>query len=119
MADTRRVTVEDEQGLEHTLPTRFEVCDRCEGHGTHTNPSIDGNGISADEWNGPDWDDESRHMYLSGGYDVRCEECHGERVVSVVDEERCEPALLALWHAKLEDDAAYAREVQAERRMGY
>jgi len=59
--------------------TRFAVCPRCEGRGSHVNPAVDGNGITADEMDelGPDF----REDYLSGVYDVRCDECKGDRVV--------------------------------------
>lgn len=84
------VTVEDDDGEEHevTLPSRYEVCDRCHGTGTHTNPAIDGNGITASEW--AEWDGEDRENYMSGAYDVMCEDCKGLRVVLCVDEERIE-----------------------------
>lgn len=73
-----------EEFIEMTLPAKYEICTRCEGKGSHTNPSIDGHGISEDEWNGPDWDDESRETYLTGGYDVRCEaRCKDGKVVVI------------------------------------
>ena len=48
--------------LELALPAKFEVCHRCQGTGTHTNPSIDGNGITASEIAGmpPSWPREVR-----------------------------------------------------------
>jgi len=49
---------------EHELPAVWEICDRCRGNGQHSNPSIDGNGITMDEWNGPDWSDDEKEMYL-------------------------------------------------------
>lgn len=67
------------------LPTKFDVCSRCEGKGTHVNPNIDGNGITAEEFAE---DPEFAENYFSGLYDVRCEECDGLRVVQVVDEDR-------------------------------
>lgn len=59
--------------------TRFIVCPTCEGRGTHVNRNVDGHGITSDEMDelGPDFFDD----YMSGVYDVRCEECHGQRVV--------------------------------------
>jgi len=112
-------TFENDEGEEITvqLPGRFEVCDRCDGHGTHTNPNIDGHGITEDEWNGPDWDDESRETYLSGGYDVTCEECHGERVVLVVDEDHCDKALYARYEESREAEERGRREDAAIYRM--
>lgn len=70
------------------IPSKYEVCGRCDGKGVHDHPAFS-NGITADEWNGPDWDDESREMYVKGGYDVTCSACDGKRVVLVPDLERC------------------------------
>jgi len=114
------ITLEDEEtgeDVEHELPSKFEVCPRCKGKGTHVNPNIDGNGITASEW-AEDWDDEEREGYLAGHYDVPCEECHGDRVVSVIDEERCNPKLLQAYNDKLRYDAEYEACCAAERRMG-
>jgi hypothetical protein len=104
----------DDEGLEvvDELPGKYEVCGRCQGKGSHVNPSIDRNGITADEWNGPDWDDESREMYTSGGYDVPCYECSGVRVVLVVDEERCNKELFTSWR----DDQEETSRSRAEDR---
>jgi hypothetical protein len=76
---------ETEEGdeVEIFLPTKKEVCGRCHGEGKHVNPSIDGNGITGEEWS--EWGDEERETYMSGGYDVTCEECDGANVVTVVD----------------------------------
>lgn len=65
--------------LENPREYEFEVCDRCRGHGSHTNPAIDGNGITRSEMGelGPEFLED----YLSGVYDVRCERCNGLRVV--------------------------------------
>lgn len=102
------------------LPARWAICDRCGGDGTHVNPSIDGHGITADEWNGPDWDDESRDTYLSGGYDVPCEaRCAGGRVL-VPDEEACASEPLAT-HLRLyrEQQDRAARDAAEDRRTRY
>lgn len=66
---------------EHPQQPKFEVCDRCRGHGTHTNPAIDGNGITASEMAelGPDF----REDYMNGVYDIRCTRCNGQRVINV------------------------------------
>lgn len=69
---------EDTEPMTVSLPAKFVVCSRCQGKGTHVNSSIDENDM-------PDWDDESREMYLSGGYDVPCHECGSEKVVKRVD----------------------------------
>jgi hypothetical protein len=79
---------EDDDGneVEAELPAKYEACDRCKGEGKHDNPAFS-NGITSDEWNSPDWDDESKEAYLRGDYDVACEECNGKNVILVVDED--------------------------------
>jgi len=115
-----KIELIDDEGWEYEaeLPVTYEVCDRCRGKGSHVNPSIDGHGITAEEWHGPDWDDESREMYLTGGYDVPCEECDGKRVVPVVDEKKCNPETLERYHDYLSCMAELRREEAAERRFG-
>lgn len=69
----------------HVLPARYEVCTTCRGKGKHVNPSIDAHGISREEF---DEDPDFMEDYLSGFYDVTCYECHGKRVVPVIDDAR-------------------------------
>jgi len=105
---------------EMELPAHWEICHRCRGEGSHTNPSIDGHGISAEEWNGPDWDEDEKETYLSGGYDVACEAgCIGGKVL-VVDEEQCklEP-LKSLLEAYYTQENDRARDEAADRRTHY
>ncbi len=66
------------------IPFKYEVCERCNGKGSHVNPSIDGHGITSDEMAeaGPEFLED----YMSGVYDVPCYECKGLRVVMVPDE---------------------------------
>lgn len=107
------VTLEDEDGEEvtHTVPIKFEVCPTCDGKGTHTNPSIDCNGLSRDDlYEDPDFAED----YFSGRYDVPCYECGGERVVA----ECADEAVLAKLQKKWEEDAYFDRIQEAERRMG-
>ncbi len=98
------------------MPAKRVVCPVCDGEGTHVNPSIDGNGITADEMQ--ELGDDFREDYMRGVYDVRCEQCNGERVVLVPDESRISPKTLeAIWRYQEQcrrDDA----EEAAERRMG-
>lgn len=119
-------TYENDDGDEESfeLPARFEVCDRCQGHGTHLNPSIGEHAYTWQEFN-ESFDEEGRAEYFRHGgiYDVTCEECRGARVVKVVDLEACarSPELteaLRLYDEKLELEARYAREEAAERRWG-
>lgn len=113
------MTVEEGTEAEVELPAKYEVCERCQGEGKHVNPSIDGNGISREDF---DQDPDFEEAYFRGDYDVNCEECKGRTTVLEVDEAACkaqglEKALEAYWQAR-RDDAAYRREVEAERRMG-
>lgn len=57
--------------------TDWKVCPRCRGEGSYCNPSIDGNGLSDDYAEDPDFMEE----YLAGSYNVTCAMCHGRRVV--------------------------------------
>lgn len=78
------LTIMSDEGLEVEIPSKFEVCPRCDGNGVHDHPAF-ANGITSDDWNGPDWDDDSREGCMSGRYNVPCEQCGGERVVPVPD----------------------------------
>jgi len=119
--DTVKFEYTDDEGAEQEgeLPGKFEVCSRCQGHGTHCNPNIDGNGITSSEW--AEWDEESREMYLSGGYDVTCEACHGARVTLEIDRETCErnPDLAALLkrYDDIQDDLAEMRSIERMEMM--
>lgn len=114
----------DENGDEHEieLPVRMEVCPDCEGHGTHVNPAIDGNGLTADDFaEDPDFAED----YYAGRYDVSCDVCKGLRVVPEVDRDRADAQDLALYDECEQvriDDARFDRESylerMAERRMG-
>lgn len=126
MSTTIRVTVTNEMEVERelVLPATFEVCGRCEGHGTHLNPSIGEHAYSQEEFDEAFDDDESREAYFKRGgmYDVQCQECHGKRVVAVLDESRfTKPAhlkLLARIHGAAEADAEYEAICRMERAMG-
>lgn len=118
--------VENEEGesTAYTLPAHFEVCPRCEGHGTHLNPSIGEHAYSAEEFFEEFSEPEDREEYFRHGgiYDVTCEECGGKRVVPVIDEKACTTATqkeaLALYLEKEASDAEYDRLCESERRMG-
>ncbi len=107
-----------EAEVEHEVPGKKEVRDRCRGNGTHVNPSIDGNGITGDEMH--ELGDEFCEDYMSGVYDVQCEECLGLRVVTVPDEENCTPAqkeLLERYWKHVDDVSRWDREDATIRRM--
>jgi hypothetical protein len=111
----------DETGCA-TFPMKYVVCGLCNGTGKHVNPSIDAHGITAEEWD-RDWDYDDREMYMSGGYDVQCYECHGKRVVPEIDNSPhllSDPAkkLLEYIDEQIEEEAAYVRTCMTERAMG-
>lgn len=120
------------------FPAKFEVCDLCNGKGSHVNPSIDAGGISEDDefWEDDqddeyEWDDEASDAYnkkmssryARGDYDVPCNQCGGKRVVLGIDRDACTrskelTAALAEYDEFLEDAEEFAAEQRAERRMG-
>ncbi|HVC17681.1 MAG TPA: hypothetical protein VNE18_10310 [Rhodanobacter sp.] len=100
----------------YTVPAKFVVCQRCEGRGTHANPSIDGDGLTPEDFDeqGPDFYAD----YMSGVYDVRCDECVGKRVVLLVDFARMSAVERRAWDYSQAEEAAYRAIVDGERRMG-
>lgn len=109
---------DEEEGtdVEVEIPAKFEVCPRCEGKGTHVNPAIDGNGLSREDFEA---DPDFEEAYLAGRYDVRCEECQGERVVLVPDEARMTPADKEIWKKHSRQAARDRRERESEIRFGF
>lgn len=103
-----QIFVEDDDGIERELPTTWETCDVCDGKGTHVNPNIDRQGLTADDFHDdPDFFDN----YRRGDYDICCNRCGGRRVVAVVDEDHTSSELLKLYRAQCDaeaEDAAYA-----------
>lgn len=97
-------------------PATFAVCPRCDGTGTHVNPSIDANGLTCADFDeaGPQFYGD----YMRGAYDVRCEECHGQRVVAVLDRDSCTPEQLERVKESERDIAEMHAIAAAERRMG-
>lgn len=95
------------------LPTRFEVCPRCEGRGVHD--CWEG-GMTGDEMaeQGPEFFED----YMGGMYDTRCTECEGQRVVPVVNRERVDPDTLARYDEHMQLQAEMDAERDAERRAG-
>jgi len=115
------VELEDDEGetTRHELPFAYEVCSTCSGKGTHVNPSIDSEGISAEDFaEDPDFEE----AYFEGRYDVTCVECDGRRVTPVIDRDACsaeQKRVLDAIDEKAEADYSYESERAAERRMGY
>ncbi|KKN35650.1 hypothetical protein LCGC14_0781470 [marine sediment metagenome] len=97
------------------LLTKLEICPTCRGKGTHVNPSIDANGLTAEDF---DRDPDFREDYMSGIYDQICNECHGLRVVPVIDRVGNSKEDIKRYDEYIESEQQYAAEVAAERRMG-
>jgi hypothetical protein len=112
-----RFVHEDAEGNEvvDLLPARWKICDRCHGNGTH-DPDAFSNGFTTEElYEDPDF----AEAYFEGRYDVACEEnCNGGKIM-VIDEDNCNPELLAAYRRQQEFEYNYKREREHERRMGY
>ncbi len=103
----------DGDEIEFSLAAKFEVCRRCNGEGTHTNPSIDGNGITASEME--ELGEDFREDYMAGVYDVQCSECKGTRVTAVPDPSRWTFAQKRAYVKHLLGQREMAREDASER----
>jgi hypothetical protein len=103
--------VGDEEVI-HQLPAKMAVCSRCNGEGTHTNPSIDGNGITASEME--ELGDDFREDYMSGVYDVTCTTCKGRNVVAVPDLARASFTIKRAYVLHLRELRESAREDASE-----
>lgn len=102
-----------------TYPAKNIVCPRCDGEGTHTNPSIDGNGLTASDINELMFDDDSfLDNYFGGVYDVSCEQCNGSRIVLALDEDRATEAQIQRYYDDKQEERNWEAERQAELRAG-
>jgi hypothetical protein len=112
---TIEINGKDGDPVEFVLPAKFDVCPRCEGHGSHTNPSIDGNGITSDEME--ELGEDFREDYMRGVYDVTCSLCHGEKVVPVPHVARWSFAQKRAFVQHRRDEIEYQRDYDSERRL--
>jgi len=106
---------------EHELPAKNEVCYRCEGYGTHLNPNIGEHAYTREEFDEA-FDDEGKEEYFKRGgiYDVACEECHGNKVILVVDEDKLnaeQKRVFELWEEQQDEYARWDAEDRHTRRM--
>ena len=109
---------------EITVPFKWEVCPQCQGDGHHSNPTLDGNGITQSEME--DLGEDFRENYFAGVYDVTCEQCHGNKLIPEIDLDLIpanDPRLTlikqAMEHEKevARDEAEWKAEQAKERRM--
>ncbi len=109
------VLFEDDEA-EMEIPATYEVCETCQGKGTHVNPSIDSHGLTADDFaEDPDF----AESYMRGDYDVPCAECGGRRVVPVVDETRATSEQVKAATDAMQSHYEDQRCRWHEREMGY
>lgn len=98
------------------LPAKYEVCDCCGGKGTRCNlGAMTGSEYHEICHEDPDFPED----YKSGMYDVRCEECKGLRVVSVIDEDQLDERTRTRLHKHYDELAADAAQRRTELRYGY
>jgi len=109
---TLRDCVDDEgEPTLMSIPIVMEVCTTCRGRGSYTNPNIDRNGLSREDF---EEDLDFAEDYFSGVFHIRCEHCQGTNVT---------PWPISKEHIRLVESIldgryyAYA-EQEAERRMG-
>jgi hypothetical protein len=121
MKPTIEFEIINEDGCDETykVPGKYILCPRCRGTGRQCNPNIDGHGITAEEWNGPDWSDEDKEFYLSGGYDIDCTTCSGRTTILEVDEEACDKATLDKYFEYLKQKTEDKEEYRSELEYGY
>lgn len=67
------------------IPVKYELCETCQGKGTIVNPNIDRQGLSREDF---DEDPDFAEDYFNGAFDMKCNECDGNRVALVVDESK-------------------------------
>jgi len=108
--------IETGEGEDIIIPAKYEVCNTCEGKGSHVNPSIDSHGLSREDF---DDDPDFKENYFSGMYDVACNECKGRRVSPIPDNERMDEKLKKYVEDFISDHFSYQYECYRERMMGY
>jgi hypothetical protein len=112
------IYIDDE---EVQLPTKWGICNVCEGHGSVSRIPGAFTSVDLDEWYGDSAEREeflAEYMKRGGAYDRPCGRCGGSGKHLVVDEEKLDPIMLKLYHdQQVEIWADWAAEEQ-ERAMG-
>ncbi len=104
-----------ELDVEVEIATKLNQCPRCQGKGTHVNPSIDGHGLSREDF---DEDPDFEEAYFRGDYDVACHRCGGRKVIAVPDWAKLSDEEKKAWKIQERELADMAAEEAAERRAG-
>jgi len=97
------------------LSSEYTVCAVCRGTGTMVNPSIDCDGLTAEDFaEDPGFAED----YFSGAYDQQCSGCCGRRVQIAADFTGLPNVVCKAIDAWLQAEADYLAECAAERRAG-
>lgn len=80
MENTNYIYFVDSNGDDVKITAHNEICPRCKGNGKHSSLGL----ITSEEFN--EWSPEEQEDYLNGKYDIVCENCKGENVVKVPNE---------------------------------
>ena len=104
---------ETERYEEVDLPAKFQVCGDCSGMG---GSSAYLGAFTRDEMD--EMGEEFLEDYRAGNFDRPCETCQGQRVVAVVDEDECDPALLEEFKAMKMAEWESRMSQLAEMRVG-
>lgn len=97
-------------GVWKPFETEWKICPTCRGNGTIVNPSIDGNGLSREDF---DEDPDFEEAYFRGDYDISCPDCEGGKYRWTSD-----PEGLRLLEGHASFNSQCRAERDAERRMG-
>jgi RecJ-like exonuclease len=104
----------DDEDEEVRVPARYEVCDTCSGKGMHVSPSIDCGGLTAEDFDDP----EFAEAYMDSHYDVPCAECDGKRVIPVLNSDNIDEELLEQINDRIQCIYDDMRTEAAERMFG-
>ena len=85
MATVEYYSENSDEEIEEQVPFIYEVCDVCNGTGSHVNPSIDSHGLTHEDFEeDPDFFED----YMNGEYNVTCYKCNGNRVVPIINKSK-------------------------------
>lgn len=104
----------EEQGLDLRTVTKNALCPRCDGEGKRALHGIALTGSDLAEMGDPDF----MENYMAGRYDTTCDDCNGEKVVRVPNEEALTPEQLQAWRKWLRDVRSANAESLMEMRAG-
>ena len=102
----------NEDGVLNVSAT-YQVCHRCDGHGSHFRSDLDENALI--DGMREDGDEDGIDSYYGGSFDQVCSECRGQRVVASPMLPEWANEAIHQWR-KFENESRAIRD--AERRVG-